>query len=207
MAKEIKAKSALAEKRREAIMDAALELFLDKGYASVSVDEIIQKSGGSKSSVYEYFGTKDGLFREIVTSVSNEIMNAMEVPGAKGQGAREVLTLFGEVLCTHVLTKKGIGLFRLAVSSSKRFPKLARMFYESGPLHGQLALTCYLEKEAAAGRVNIENPRRAAEFFFGMLLVKDHIAMPLGCAPPPSKAAIREMVKEAVDVFMAAYGV
>jgi len=199
-------KKSLAESRRNAILCSALELFIEKGYAAVSIDEIIRKSGGSKSSVYEYFGTKEGLFREIVTVVSKEIRNAVEIPEAKGLEPREVLTSIGMTICTRVLTYEAIGLFRLAVFSATRFPKISRMFYEAGPRNGQLALARYLKREVAAGRLKIKDPMRASEFFFGMLLVRDHIAMPLGCSKPPSKAEIKRMVNDAVDVFMAAYG-
>ncbi len=200
-------KKSAAEKRREAILDAGLELFLKKGYSAVSVDEIIRKSGGSKSSVYEYFGTKEGLFKEIISKVAEEVMKPAKVPSSEGRTPREVLTALGNSLCNQVLNDTGIGLYRLAVSSSVRFPKVARVFYDAGPGHNMKAIAEYLKKEADAGRLRIKDPMRASYFFSGMLLVRDHIAMPLGCLPPPSREEIREMVDEAVDVFMAAYGV
>ncbi len=193
------------ERRREAIMNAALDLFISKGYAAVSVDEIIRRSGGSKSSVYEYFGTKEGLLREIIVAMANDALKATEMPVREGQSPREVLTRIGVMMCGEILNEKGIGLFRLAVSNSGRFPELSRMFFESGPRTTWSGMAEYLKKEHEAGRLNVKNPMRAAEFFVGMLLVKDHIAMPVGY-PAPSKAQIKARVKDAVDVFMAAYG-
>jgi len=199
-------RKAPGEKRRRAIMEAALDLFIEKGFEAVSVDEIIRRSGGSKSSVYEFFGTKEGLLREIVVSMTNEALKAAVMPSSEGMEPREVLTEIGVAACGKILTEKGIGLYKLAVSSARSFPELSRMFYDSGP-----RLTCqgvaeYLKKETAAGRLNVKNPMRAAQFFLNMILAQDHIAMPLGCAPSPSKARIRELVRDAVDVFMAAYG-
>lgn len=194
------------EKRRQAIMKAALELFLEKDYAEVSVDEIIRRSGGSKSSVYEYFGTKEGLLREIIRTMADEALGSTDMPFAEGMATREALTQMGISLCTKILNDQGIGLFRLAVSNVKRFPDLSRIFYEAGPKRTQNGLAEYLKREMDAGRLKSKNPTLASELFIGMLLVKDHIAMPVGYSAAPSKAKIRERVKDAVDVFMAAYG-
>ncbi len=47
--------------RRLALLLSATELFLDKGYEAVSLDDIVNHAGGSKASIYKYFGNKDGL--------------------------------------------------------------------------------------------------------------------------------------------------
>ncbi|MDO4222825.1 MAG: TetR/AcrR family transcriptional regulator [Acinetobacter sp.] len=51
--------------RRQSILTIAYELFLQHGFHAVSLDDIIQKAGGSKASIYKYFGDKTGLFRAI----------------------------------------------------------------------------------------------------------------------------------------------
>ena len=48
--------------RRQAIMDAAKALFLSKGYAATSLEEIIATSGGSLATLYKLFGNKQGLW-------------------------------------------------------------------------------------------------------------------------------------------------
>ena len=55
-----------SEIRYKRILDAALELFLAKGYESTSLNDIIEKSGGSLSSVYKYFDNKENLFLKII---------------------------------------------------------------------------------------------------------------------------------------------
>lgn len=187
-------------------MEAALELFLEKGYAAVSVDEIIRKSGGSKSSVYEYFGTKEGLLHAIISSVANDVLQVAEMPVVEGTDPRQNLTNIGIKFCSEILSEKGIGLFRLAVSNSRRYPELSLMFYESGPKKTFQGVAEYLRKEADAGRLNIKDPMMASDLFLCMILGKGHIAIPVGGAKPPSKAKIKELVTAAVEVFMAAYG-
>ncbi len=51
--------------RRLALLLSATELFLEKGYDAVSLDDIVNHAGGSKTSIYKYFGNKDDLFTAI----------------------------------------------------------------------------------------------------------------------------------------------
>lgn len=48
-----------------ALLVSATELFLERGYDAVSLDDIVQHAGGSKASIYKYFGNKEGLFKAI----------------------------------------------------------------------------------------------------------------------------------------------
>jgi hypothetical protein len=54
------------------ILEAATDLFLKVGYEQTSIDAILLKSGGSKSTLYAYFPTKQDLFRSVIDSVVGE---------------------------------------------------------------------------------------------------------------------------------------
>ena len=53
------------QERRLALLLCATDLFLEKGYDAVSLDDIVNHAGGSKTSIYKYFGNKEGLFTAI----------------------------------------------------------------------------------------------------------------------------------------------
>lgn len=53
------------EERRLALLLCATDLFLERGYDAVSLDDIVNHAGGSKASIYKYFGNKEGLFTAI----------------------------------------------------------------------------------------------------------------------------------------------
>nr|WP_280043235.1 helix-turn-helix domain-containing protein [Pseudomonas sp. Hg5Tf]MDH2561210.1 helix-turn-helix domain containing protein [Pseudomonas sp. Hg5Tf] len=61
--------------KRQNILMAATEMFLEEGYAGVSVDAIIARIGGSKRTLYAYFGGKEGLFAAIVAQLCEDIVN------------------------------------------------------------------------------------------------------------------------------------
>lgn len=51
---------------KQKILDIALELFSEKGYDSVGVQLLAEKSGITKPTLYHYFGNKDGVFKELL---------------------------------------------------------------------------------------------------------------------------------------------
>ena len=66
-----------AGQRRERIVRMAATLFLKKGYDNVSIDEIISVVGGSKATIYAWFGGKEGLFEAVVRQKCREVVLAI----------------------------------------------------------------------------------------------------------------------------------
>jgi AcrR family transcriptional regulator len=186
-------------------MEAALSLFTEKGYAAVSMDEITRVAGGSKSSLYKFFGNKEGVLKAVVESLADDMLREINIPFPSYHTPREALKRIGLSISNLVLSANAINQYRLAVSNSKAFPDVARLWYEYGPKKVFDGLAEYLQREAAAGKLQIKKPIRAALFFFGMILFKDNITMSIGAGPPPA-SEMKEIVEEAVDVFLAAYG-
>ncbi len=206
MAKKAVQRTAPGDRRRRAMMDAAWKLFMQKGYTAVSLDEIIRKSGGSKASIYEFFGGKDGLFFAIIEEVTARILQDMRLPDTEGMPVRKALRQIGLALGRDILSEYGIGLYWLSVSISRKFPKVAKTFYESGPRTAMRAVAAYFEKEAKAGRLKIRDPLRASEVFHVLLLEYTHMAMSLNVVGPPSEKELVKLVDQAVDEFMTIYG-
>src|SRR5215470_13565894 len=68
-----------AEQRRERIVRLAWPLFLKKGYDNVSVDEIVDLVGGSKATIYSWFGDKEGLFEAVVRQKCEDVVLAIHI--------------------------------------------------------------------------------------------------------------------------------
>lgn len=205
--KRVSRRNVHGEKRREALTKAAWELFMEKGYTAVSLDEIIRKAGGSKSSVYEFFGGKEGLFFEISNTVTAKILSEITLPDTAGLSTREALKRIGVSLGRNILSEKGLGLYCLSVSVSKKFPQISGLFFESGPMRVQRTFASFLKNETDAGRLRITNPDKASEIFHAILLSNRHIAMSLNYSPAPTTRELKKMVDETVDVFLKVYGV
>ena len=70
-----------------AVIDAALIVFWRQGYAAASISDLTEATGLSRSSIYQRFGDKDGLFREALAAYTRRVlvrMNSAEAPSARG---------------------------------------------------------------------------------------------------------------------------
>jgi AcrR family transcriptional regulator len=193
-------------KRRKAIVEAAYSLFIEKGYESVSVDDIIRVSKGSKSSLYKFFGNKEGILKAVIESLAEEFLREIHLEFPSAKTPRETFNRIGMVFADLALSDKAINQHRHAVSHAKAFPDLAKLWYESGPKRTMDGFAGFLEKETAAGRLRVTDPYRAAWFFLGMIIFHDNMRR-LVCLPLSKRSELKEMVSEAVEVFLAAYGV
>jgi len=85
----------LADNRREAILDAAMAIFADQGYASTTIDEVAAAAGISKGSVYNYFKSKQDLFTQLFNQAvlrNEEDVDAL-VAGPLGAGDKLCMIL------------------------------------------------------------------------------------------------------------------
>jgi AcrR family transcriptional regulator len=193
-----------AERRRKAMIEAAYALFVEKGYGSVSVDEIIKHSKGSKSTLYKFFGSKEGIMKAVVESLAAEMLRHIIIEYPPGKSVRNVLIHIGEVLVDLALSGNAINQHRLAVSNANTFPDVAKLWYETGPKTTFDGIAEVLARENAKGRLKVENPLHAAWFFGGMLIFKENMTRLIG-APPAKKAEMKALVEEAVDAFLKIY--
>lgn len=198
--------SRAGEKRRRAIMSAAWDLFMEMGYAHVSVDDVVRKAGGSKATVYKIFGSKKGLFYSIMDDITDGILADMTFPDTEGMTTAEALRRIGFAFARNILSEKCTSLFRLSVSVSRSFPDIAKRFYEGGPLIVRKRLEEFLKREVKAGRLALKDPGKASEMFTLMALESSHMEITLGYSKPPSDRKLRGIIDRAVDVFLAAYG-
>lgn len=89
------------EERRAAIVEAARAVFLRKGFAAATMDEVAAEAEVSKGTVYLYFESKDALFVAMSSAVLEEVRAAFERIGAEDRPAvealREMLRAYGDI--------------------------------------------------------------------------------------------------------------
>jgi TetR/AcrR family transcriptional regulator, mexJK operon transcriptional repressor len=195
--------SARGRARLAKILEAATELFLKVGYEQASIDAILVQSGGSKSTLYAYFPTKEDLFRSVIDNVvdNSEVGAALDV----SVNARVVLTEFAVSRQRIVLSERHRAVVGLVIAERERFPDLAAIYWERGPQKSQRLLATYLEALKAREILAIDDAEEAAQFFVGMLFqhwLKQSLYVKM---PPPSEAALRARAERVVARFWAAY--
>ena len=185
------------------ILDAAAELFLEVGYEQTSIDAILLRSGGSKSTLYAYFPTKQDLFRSVIDSVvdNGELCTALDI----SVNARVVLTEFAVARQRVVLSPRHRAVVGLVVAERDRFPDLAEIYWDRGPQRSGRQLVTYLEALRNREILAIDDAAEAAEFLIGMVFQHWQRQLLYVALPPPSDTAMRAHAERVVARFWAAY--
>ncbi|QRM33847.1 TetR/AcrR family transcriptional regulator [Microvirga sp. VF16] len=198
----VAAKSGRPSTRREALLQAAAEVFFEQGYAATSIDAIIERAGGSKRNIYNEFGNKEGLFAAIVTENADKVLSTLAVEEIEGRDLRETLTAFGRHLMGGYMSPTLIGIYRMAVTEANRFPDLVKSFYEQGPGRATTQLAEVLEIAKKRGDIRADDCLRLAGHFVGMIRDNLHLQVILGLRRPPSDKEMRAAVASAVELFL-----
>jgi AcrR family transcriptional regulator len=195
--------SARGRARLNKILEAATDLFLRVGFEQTSIDAILLQSGGSKSTLYAYFPTKEDLFRSVIDHVvaNSDLGAALDIT----LNARIVLTEFAVHRQRVVLSARHRAVLRLVIAERDRFPDLAQIYWERGPQRSGRQLVTYLEALRNREILAIDDAEEAAEFLIGMLFqrwLKQLLYMSL---PTPTEAILRARAERVVARFWAAY--
>lgn len=194
--------SSRGHQRKAKILSAATDLFLSMGYGETSIDAIVDKSGGSKATLYSYYPTKADLFRAVVDSIVSDD-DAGELQSF--DNIRDTLVHFAEHRLLVVFSRQHRALMGLIIAERDRFKDIARMYYERGPLRGHMLLRDYFETLIDKGLIDIRSADEASEFFRGMLMHQRYIDQLFLDGPMPSAEELSVRARHVVDRFLEAY--
>ena len=198
-----------SDRKRQAILDAATEVFLRDGYLGASMDQVAQKAEVSKQTVYKQFVSKEALFVAIVKSMTGEAGDRVHEGNrdlGEGEDLAAYLLAYAERQLVVVMTPRLMQLRRLVIGEVGRFPDLSRALYAGGPQRAIESLAAVFKRLADRGLLAIDDPLVAASHF-NWLVMGDPVnaAMLLGDEAIPSPPALRRHAASAVGVFLAAY--
>lgn len=152
-------------KRRRVFIDAATEAFFANGYGDTTMSSIAAKVGGSKTTLWSYFPSKEALFAAVVDDIVERHGDALSFELREDEDMGWVLERFGMALMTTLLSEPILNLHRIVVGESTRFPHLAELFYERGPRRGKMHLANYFARVMDKGGLRRGDPTVAAQQF------------------------------------------
>ncbi|WP_444899897.1 TetR/AcrR family transcriptional regulator [Microbulbifer sp. VAAC004] len=191
--------------KRQAILDAAKELFLTKGFAATSVDAVASAAGVSKLTVYSHFSDKETLFSAAITSRCEMMMPLPIFDLKEGDSVAKVLERIGQAFLSMVDSEDSIRLLRLLCALAAQESKLAQLFFDAGPQRILRDIEQLLRRAAEMGKLQVADPAEAAEDFMGILLGCRHMRVLIGCCEVQAEGERRERVRKAVALFMRGY--
>lgn len=160
------------EARPAEIVQAALEVFAEKGFAAAKLDLIAARAGVSKGALYLYFETKEDLFRAVVRDAVAPNIQAIKAMAEAYEGsfADLVRTVF-PVIAERMQTLSLGAVAKMVIGESRNFPELARVWHDNVVLEGVGLLSGLIEKAQARGEVRPGDPRIHAFSLMGPLLL------------------------------------
>lgn len=188
--------------RRDRILDAATEVFLEQGYEAATVAEIGRRAGGSLQTLYRLFGNKEGLFRAIIESKASSVYAPLESADIVDRPPRQALYELGMRLSRLSLSREALMVHRIILAESHRNPDLRRLFFEAGPGRARDLLAAYLRRQVAAGRLRIGDCDMAAMQFLDLVKGSFALRALLGDAPNPDDPTVEAGVSQAVSIFL-----
>ncbi len=157
-----------AAARRKAFVDAAREAFFANGYAGTTMSSIAGKVGGSKTTLWTYFPSKEALFEAVVDDIVQYYGAALQVDLPVDEDVLPVLRRFCRVLVTTLTSDPLLALYQLVVGEARRFPHLAQTFYDRGPRRGKARLAVWIAAKMARGELRRGDPLRAVYHLSGL---------------------------------------
>jgi TetR/AcrR family transcriptional regulator, mexJK operon transcriptional repressor len=194
---------------RVVILAAASEHFVAHGYVGANVDLIAEEAGVSKRTVYNVFGGKEQLFRAVLgeaIDIAERFSRQMSDELAVGVDLAAGLRAIG-VRLARVLGGRVVALRRLLIAESRRFPEIAREYYERAPGLVMTTLATRLAALAEQGRLHVADPMMAAEHFAFLVMGAplDRALLGLGTDRPPDE--LDAVALAGVAAFLRAYGI
>jgi len=193
-----------AADRRKAFIAAARDVFLERGYANASIDAIVERSGGSKATVYQLFGNKEGLLAALVAEGAEELAHLVEALPLDG-GLEESLRLFARGYLNLVTRPERLGLFRLVVGECARVPELGDVFYRSGPQSCGKGMTRFFASVMERGLIKRADPERTAFQFIHALRGDLYMQVLLNPTRAPTQHEIERHIDFVIRAFLDGY--
>lgn len=181
------------DKRREAFLQAARELFTEKGYEHTSLAEVVERAGGSLATLYKLFGNKEGLL-DAVLSQSRDLGHSAILDIAVLQHSpAETLHRIGTELTRIYLDPTNLSLVRIVIGRSISNLDFAREFFDHSQMRSKLALRLLFGRWKDAGIAMNGDPEMLADLFLSLLVFDFQIqAISHGVLAPPTAQQLRD---------------
>jgi len=193
--------------RRKAFVDVAREAFFANGYAGTTMSSIAARVGGSKTTLWSYFPSKQDLFEAVLDDIVDHYGQALSAALPPPEDFERGLAVFGRAMMATILSEPIIALHRLVIGEAGRFPELASIFWDRGPKRGKERLAAFIAQAMAIGRLRDGDPMLAALQFSGMCQSGSYQNAILGVDTGLTSDAVERDVDAAVDSFLRAWKV
>jgi AcrR family transcriptional regulator len=150
-------RAARAAERRAAIVEAALDEFIARGFAATRLDDIAKRAGVAKGTIYLHFRDKESMFEELVRTVIVPLVGRLATLPPPGGSVRDAIESFAQNFLREVANTRRGDLVRLIVAEGPRFPAVADFYYREVVSRGLAGVRALIELGIARGEIREKN--------------------------------------------------
>jgi len=194
------AKTPKGQRRNKALISAASDIFIQYGFEGTTLDMIIERAGGSRSTLYKNFGDKEGLFAAVIESMIDDIFTDDDDSTPTKQTIESILSFYGARFLLNVIKPQSIGLYRLILGEYNRFPEISHAFFEQGPVRSYRLLT---EKLLSLPEVKVDEQTLLSISSRFLEMLKADVFIKIFCVSnfKPSDEFISKQITLSVDII------
>src|SRR5262252_4049081 len=136
-----------AAERRTAIVEAAMEEFVARGFAATRLDDV------AKGTIYLHFKDKESMFEELIRTAIVPLVGTLTGPPPAGASIRDALEGFARVFIHEIATTRRGDILRLIIAEGPRFPAIADFYYREVISRGLAGMRALIELAVARGEI------------------------------------------------------
>jgi len=191
------------ERRAGAMVAAAKALFLEHGYDGVSLTQIVRRSGGSLSTLYDLFGNKLGLLAAVVDAERSDGIGQLSAILSRDDSPETILRAAATHLLDAIAEPDFGGLIRLVLSQALSSPEFATRVYADN--HAPLidAFVPPFRRWHEEGRAGFPDPVLSAHIFAGLFFHAPQIRVLFRDHRAPELYDRQNIIERIVTMFLA----
>lgn len=195
--------NARGEARRRAMLDATWQILSEKGFAAVTLNDVISLSGGSRTTLYEAFGGKDGLIASVLTEKCQEFCETLQTSLRSDRPAHEALLDFTIIMTEKSMNEDSLRIMNFLQVEMHQFPGIRETFLQNGPDVISRRVSDFFKHHADNGTLNISDPDFAARMLLTMIHGQWRDTL-IETMPPyhPTHAEIEHRARQLVDLVL-----
>ncbi len=187
---------------------------MEHGYELATMDDIAERAGTTKRTVYAHFENKEALFAAMVEHSAGMFLEYLGELDQSGSNYQAELERFANRFCELSTFRHAVLFQRVIIAESKRFPGLARGVSTSIQGRALAMVARYLQELDRHGKLKVADPKIAAEQFLDITTGSIRLATLFGLIPPlardpdPSEPdrTHSKRIRRAVEVFLRGLG-
>ena len=188
--------------KRDAILDAARDLFMSNGFAGTSMDSLATAAHVSKATLYSHFADKETLYRALIESKVKDYRLQDFSSRLSGDMARD-LNFIACDLQDLVFDDDALRMLRMVIAETQHQSPIVKLFDETGPSQVFSRIVDYFANCKARGETSLGCPKKEAETFTSLVMGHRRLMQALmGVEKVPSPAARKDHARDAVSAFL-----